>query len=255
MATRRVQRYCELYSAERTWRDMMEGGDMHPRRSTNGRRRQAAAAPLTEHASETMVSIPNSFALPPLDNRLNPPTIGPRLKHLRKERGWTLDELAAASGVSRSMLSQIERGQANPTLAIVWHLSQALGVELSEFVGSQRVERRSRIELTTSSFVPEIRTEDGRCVMRILSPASEVGRTELYHLTMAPAGELISDAHARGSYEHLSVLSGELLVESGDTSVSVGAGSIARYPVDLPHAIRNRTTEPVQALLVVVSAD
>ncbi len=199
-------------------------------------------------------STPNNVALRPLTGRLNPPTIGPRLKQLRKERGWTLDELAAASGVSRSMLSQIERSQANPTLAIVWQLSQALGVELSEFVATQRVERRSRIELTASSFVPEIRTEDGGCVMRILSPASEVGRTELYHLTMAPGGELVSEAHARGSYEHLSVLSGELLVESADTSVSVSTGSIARYPVDVPHAIRNRTAGPAQALLVVVSA-
>lgn len=225
---------------------------MHPRRATNERWRRAS--PLSEQASETMASTPESVALRPLDSRLDPPTIGPRLKQLRKDRGWTLDELAAASGVSRSMLSQIERGQANPTLAIVWHLSQALGVELSEFVGSQRVERRSRIELTGASFVPEIRTEDGRCVMRILSPPGEVGRTELYHLTMTPGGELISQAHARGSYEHLSVLAGELLVESADTSVTVGEGSIARYPVDVPHAIRNRTSGPAQALLVVVSA-
>lgn len=202
-----------------------------------------------------MASLPQSIALRTLGGRLNPPTIGPRLKQLRKERGWTLDELAAASGVSRSMLSQIERGQANPTLATVWHLSQALGVELSEFVGTQRVERRSRIELTASSFVPEIRTEDGNCVMRILSPATEVGRTELYHLTMAPGGELVSEAHSRGTYEHLSVLAGELTVESANTSASVGTGSIARYPVDVPHAIRNCTGEPAQALLVVVSAD
>lgn len=186
-------------------------------------------------------------------DRQNPPAIGPRLHQLRKERGLTLDVLSVASGVSRSMLSQIERGQANPTLAIMWYLSQALGVELSEFVGGQRVERRGRIELTAASFVPEIRTEDGQCVMRILSPAEKVGRTELYHLTMASGGELSSDAHARGSQEHLSVLTGELTVVSADTIATVGAGSIARYPVDVPHAIRNHTSQPAEALLVVMS--
>ncbi|MBU3078637.1 helix-turn-helix domain-containing protein [Sphingomonas quercus] len=185
--------------------------------------------------------------------RSNAPAIGPRLQQLRKERGLTLDELAAASSVSRSMLSQIERGQANPTLAIVWHLSQALGVELSEFVGGRRIERRGRIEVTAASFVPEIRTEDGNCVMRILSPAQEVGKTELYHLTVAPGGELVSDAHARGSTEHLSVLAGELIVTSGDTNAAVGTGAIARYPVDVPHAIRNHGVLPAQALLVVMS--
>lgn len=186
-------------------------------------------------------------------DRQNPPAIGPRLHHLRKERGLTLDVLSVASGVSRSMLSQIERGQANPTLAIMWYLSQALGVELSEFVGGQRVERRGRIELTAASFVPEIRTEDGQCIMRILSPADKVGRTELYHLTMAPGGELNSEAHARGSSEHLSVLTGELTVVSADTVATVGTGSIARYPVDVPHAIRNHTSAPAEALLVVMS--
>lgn len=185
--------------------------------------------------------------------RPSAPAIGPRLQQLRKDRRLTLDELAAASGVSRSMLSQIERGQANPTLAIVWHLSQALGVELAEFVGGQRVERRGRIEVTAASFVPEIRTEDGLCVMRILSPASEVGRTELYHLTVAPGGELVSGAHARGSMEHLSVLSGALTVVSADTEAVVATGAIARYPVDVPHAIRNHEAAPAEALLVVIS--
>lgn len=185
----------------------------------------------------------------------NAPKIGPLLLHFRKERGLTLDELAAASSVSRSMLSQIERGQANPTLAIVWHLSQALGVELSEFVGGQRVERRNRIEVTAASFVPEIRTEDGECVMRILSRDNEVGQRELYHLMLAAGGELVSDAHAAGSTEHLSVLSGELTVRSEDTTAIVGPGAIARYPVDVPHAICNFTAQPAQALLVVMSAD
>jgi XRE family transcriptional regulator, regulator of sulfur utilization len=200
-----------------------------------------------------MAALANNTYPSVMTSRHTPPAIGPRLQHLRKERGLTLDELSAASSVSRSMLSQIERGQANPTLATVWHLSQALGVELSEFVGGQRVERRGRIEVTAASFVPEIRTEDGQCVMRILSPASEVGRTELYHLTIAPGGELVSDAHARGSSEHLSVLVGELTVESADTVASVATGSIARYPVDVPHAIRNNSRLPAQALLVVIS--
>jgi XRE family transcriptional regulator, regulator of sulfur utilization len=185
-------------------------------------------------------------------DRPKPPAIGPRLQDLRKERGMTLDELSAASSVSRSMLSQIERGQANPTLAIVWRLSQALGVELSDFIAGHRMERRARIELTAASFVPEIRTEDGLCVMRILSAASDVGRTELYHLTMEPGGELVSDPHGQGSFEHLSVLSGEMAVMSADTTALVGAGAIARYPVDVPHAIRNPSSDPATALLVVV---
>ena len=188
-----------------------------------------------------------------MTGRNKPPIIGPRLQDLRKERGLTLDELSAVSGVSRSMLSQIERGQVNPTLAIVWYLSEALGLELSEFVGDKRIERRGRIEITPASFVPEIRTEDGQCIMRILSPASETGRTELYHLVIAAGGELISEAHSRGSSEHLTVLKGELTVQSADTVAVVGEGAIARYPVDVSHAILNHTRSSAEALLVVMA--
>ncbi len=188
-----------------------------------------------------------------MSKRETPPAIGPRLQHLRKERGLTLDELALASGVSRSMLSQIERGQANPTLATVWHLAHALSLELSDLVGVQRVERRGQIDVTAASFVPEIRTEDGQCILRILSPADKVGAMEFYHLTIAPRGELVSEAHARGSSEHLTVLDGELEVVSADMTATVGLGAIARYRVDVPHAIRNLTSAPAQALLVVIS--
>lgn len=187
-----------------------------------------------------------------MTERQTPPAIGPRLQQLRKERRMTLDDLAGASGVSRSMLSQIERGQANPTLATVWQLSHALGVELSDLVGTQRVERRGRIDVTAASFVPEIRTEDGQCVLRILSLADKVGEMEFYHLTIAPHGELVSEAHARGSMEHLTVLQGELTVMSADTTATVGTGAIARYPVDVPHAIRNPTDQPASAVLVVI---
>ncbi len=88
--------------------------------------------------------------------------------------------------------------------------------------------------------------------MRTLSPAAEVGRTELYHLTVAP-GRLVSEAHARGSMEHLSVLSGTLTVVSADTEAVVATRAIARYPVDVPHAIRNHEAAPAEALLVVIS--
>src|SRR6266850_7291399 len=57
-----------------------------------------------------------------------------RLKQLRAERGWSLDALAAASGVSRSMLSQVERGKANPTLAVTFRIARAFGMSLGELV-------------------------------------------------------------------------------------------------------------------------
>ncbi len=59
--------------------------------------------------------------------------ISQRVKQMRQQRTWSLEQLAAASGVSRSMLSQIERNQANPTLAVTCKIAQAFGMSLAEF--------------------------------------------------------------------------------------------------------------------------
>src|SRR5689334_576037 len=121
-----------------------------------------------------------------------PPPLGPRLKSIRKERSLSLDDLAKLSGVSKSMLSQIERGVANPTFATLWSLTTALQLELPELIGLQSDVSRPGIDLVASGFTPEIRTDDGLCVLRILSPTQSAGLVEWYDLTIHPGGALIS---------------------------------------------------------------
>lgn len=181
------------------------------------------------------------------------PSIGPHVQHLRKRRGMTLDGLAALSGVSRSMLSQIERGQANPTLATVWGLARALKIDVSELIGVAPSQNRVKVEVTASSFIPEIRTEDHRCVLRILSPAHRAGSIEWYELQVLPEGSLRSQPHAKGAREHLTVLDGCLQVEVGGENFELQPGATARYPGDVPHAIVNAGDVPARALLVVTS--
>src|SRR3954451_17153575 len=60
--------------------------------------------------------------------------LGGRVKQLRTAKGWSLEALANASGVSRSMLSQIEREQANPTLAVTMRIAQAFAMPLGDLL-------------------------------------------------------------------------------------------------------------------------
>ncbi|MES2054858.1 MAG: XRE family transcriptional regulator [Pseudomonadota bacterium] len=180
------------------------------------------------------------------------PQIGPAVQQHRKKAGMTLDVLSHASGVSRSMLSQIERGQTNPTVATVWALAQALKIDVSELIGGARPERRPHIEVASPSFTPEIRTEDGSCVLRILSPADRADSLEWYEIRFAAGGKLTSAAHAHGTREHLTVLDGELHVTLDGAEQIVGHGATARYPADIPHEIINLGTDPARALLVVI---
>lgn len=163
-----------------------------------------------------------------------PPAIGPRLQAQRKARALTLAELASASGVSRSMLSEIERGNANPTFGTLWHLTRALGLDFNGLIEGVRGDPRS-IERQTGHSTPVIRSADGTCTLQILSPAAMVSITEWYLLTFEHNGRLVSEPHTTGTVEHLHCTEGEITVSSGSSTVVLHAGETARYAADVPH--------------------
>ena len=160
---------------------------------------------------------------------INPPEIGPRLQAYRKELNLTLTELAALSGVSRSMLSEIERGNANPTYGTLWHLTRALKIDLNSLVSGASEERSgSIIDLQPGKLTPTIRSADGTCTLQILSPASMVSLIEWYLLSFDAEGELVSDPHGAGTVEHLHCTKGEIIVRSAGSTMIVGGGAGGR---------------------------
>src|SRR6478752_1498353 len=171
---------------------------------------------------------------PPAAAPPEPPRVGLTLQGLRQAQGLSLDELSRRAGVSKSMLSQIERNQANPTVAVVWRLANALRVELSELLGGERVAAPA-IETVPAHATPAMSSPDGLCRLRILGPIDLAGQFEWYELSIQPGGALESAAHEPGSREHLSVLGGELEVTAGGSLQSLKTGETARYAVDGPH--------------------
>jgi transcriptional regulator with XRE-family HTH domain len=157
------------------------------------------------------------------------------LRAARKARGLSLDAVAGLSGVSRSMVSQIERGESSPTVATLWNLTQALQVD---FAGLLEAKPATGIEVTRAQAAPVIEGRGQGLRLRILSPAEAVGKHEVYDLMFATGGELVSEAHSTGCREHLTVISGALSVVSGSEQSLLSAGDTARYPADRPHAIR-----------------
>lgn len=181
------------------------------------------------------------------------PEIGSRLQALRKQRGLSLDDLASASKVSRSMLSQVERGLANPTFATLWALTQALGIDIAQLIGDAADEREQQIELIEAHNIPRIQSADGHCTLRILSPPETTGEAEWYWLEIEPGASLTSQPHAAGCREHLSIIDGEAMVISAEAQQKAGAGATLRYRADVPHSISNAGSGRLQALLVVMT--
>lgn len=180
-----------------------------------------------------------------------PPEVGATLQRLRLERGLTLEDLSRIAGVSKSMLSQIEREKANPTIAITWRLSNALGVGIGELLASEPRDVDT-IRVLEAHETPTLPGQHAGYVLRILGPMELAGKYEWYELTLAPGGELASQAHDPGTNEHLTVLHGSLEVEVGAGKRKVKMGATARYPADHDHVIRNVGKTEAKGLLVVV---
>lgn len=176
-----------------------------------------------------------------------PPQIGKNTISLRKQRGMSLDELAKRSGVSKSMLSQIEQDKTNPTVITVWKIAQALDVSIQELMESSP---SSIIEVIRSDDAPVIFSKDMSCKFKINSPIHMADNLELYQITLKPHGKNASMPHFPKAEEFLTVISGRIKITSGDRSTLLNKGDTARYRADVEHVIENVSDETAEAYLV-----
>ena len=189
----------------------------------------------------------------PPEPRNAPPRVGDTLAALRQAQALSLDELSRKAGVSKSMLSQIERAQANPTVAVVWRLATELGVPIAELLGgAPAAPAAPAITLVPTQATPSLRSPDGLCELRILGPVEMAGQFEWYELKLQPGGVLDSQPHEPGTREHLTVVSGSMELQVNDVSQKLKLSETARYPADCSHSIRNHSKSAASAWLVVI---
>jgi len=171
-----------------------------------------------------------------------------KLKDARQRQGLSLDAVAKLSGVSKSMVSQIERGESSPTVATLWNLTRALQVDFAGLL--DETPAAPTIEVVTATQTPTIAGHGKGCRIRILSAPEQAGRNEVYDLSFSNGGRLDSDPHGPGAREHLTVIEGRILVRSGDAEQRLAAGDTAHYAVDVAHAIV-ALDGPARAFLIV----
>ena len=174
-----------------------------------------------------------------------------RLKEARRAQGLSLEAVANLSGVSRSMVSQIERGESSPTIATLWNLTRELQVDFAGLL--EAGETQDHIDVLRAGDVPKIENMGQGCRIRILSPPEDAGGHEVYDIRFDAGGTLNSQPHTRGSMEQLTVLEGEIALSSGAASDRLQAGDTARYAVDVAHSI-SAPDGPARVFLIVKNA-
>ncbi len=172
-----------------------------------------------------------------------------RMADLRQRHSYTLEQLAAASGVSRSMLSQIERGQANPTLAVTSRIAQAFGMSVGELVDDPMAS--GTIEIVHGNDPSHVFRADGGCRIRTLSPLHMEKNVEFYELELQPGAALESAPHFDGTRELFTVATGAARLVAGETACELESGDSAQYRADVEHTISARGDTPLVGYIVV----
>ncbi len=166
------------------------------------------------------------------------PPIGENIQKMRKQKQFTLDTLAERSGVSKSMLSQIESGKVNPTVATVWKIARGLGVELDALLkGMDRGLKKFDIIRKESTTILDT-TEKGPHI-RVLSPIEMAEDLEIYLLDFEKGTALHSKPHEPKSEEYLTVLEGRVKVRAGNNEAELNTGDFIIYNCDIEHSIEN----------------
>lgn len=179
--------------------------------------------------------------------------LGQTILRLRTADKMSLGDLSESSGVAKSMISQIEKNEANPSLATLSRLSQALGTSVQAMVSS----RNSGSALVQKSGIqdtPVLKSEDGLCELRIIGSIDTVQWVQWYDFRAKRGGLLESSPHPEGSVENLTVLSGEVAVEVEGERWIAKAGETLRYKADRTHSIENIGETDVHATMVNILA-
>ena len=178
----------------------------------------------------------------------SPPKVGQEIQRLRLEQNYTLDQLAAKSGVSKSILSQIERDRSNPTLATIWRITRALESPLENVLSAN--DGTFSFEKLSRNATPEVTNEDNGFRLRILGTLKTVSSVQWYEFNAEPDAELVSESHGKGSLESITLCIGNLTVTIGDDIQTICAGETFRYQTDLPHKLKNEGNKDTHGFMV-----
>jgi transcriptional regulator with XRE-family HTH domain len=175
--------------------------------------------------------------------------IGGRVRQGRGSRGWTLDQLAGRSGVSRRMLVSIEQGSANPSIATLLRISDALGIGLPALVD---MDHPPGLRVTRAGTAPVLWRGKlgGQAVLVAGTEPPDV--TELWDWTLGPRESHSSQAHAAGTRELLLVLDGQLKLKVGQHAEVLDKGDSASFAGDLPHGYVNPSSAQVARFALTV---
>lgn len=179
--------------------------------------------------------------------------IATNLRRIRKQQQLSLSELAERSGVSKSMLGQIERNESSPTISTLWKIATGLQVSFTALM-EPHSNASSAVKVLNEADLQPVANDHGRFRLFPIVPAQPDRSFEVVDLELQPGAVSASQPHIRGTEEIVLVYEGTLQISLGEQqqkSWLVPSGSVICYPADQHHAYRNAAAGNTRAVMVI----
>ncbi|MFI5836835.1 helix-turn-helix domain-containing protein [Micromonospora sp. NPDC051300] len=173
-----------------------------------------------------------------------------QVRELRAARGWSFEELAGRSSVSKGMLVQIEGGRTNPSIGTLCRVADAFGVNIAQLLEPAE---ENTVRVTSADEAPVLWRGANGGAARLLSGIGEPDMVELWDWRMRPGEALHSPDHPPGTREILHVLDGALTVTVDGVDHAVRAGETVEFHADRQHGYRTAGDGPVRLMMVTVT--
>lgn len=161
--------------------------------------------------------------------------VAKNIKRLREENKLSMDQLAKLSGVSKSMLAQIERGDGNPTISTLWKISNGMKVPFDALT----VRPESPYEIVKTSEIQPLLEDDGKVKNYSIFPDDENRRFAVYYLELDEGSYWESESHLKGTTEFITIFTGKIEIYAGGQRFVVEKGESIRFKADVVHSYKN----------------
>lgn len=169
------------------------------------------------------------------------------LRRMRENRRLSLDAVARLTGVSKSMLGQIERGEVNPTVSTMWKIAGGLKVNFTALF--QREQERAE-ELDIGSITPLLEDE-GRYRDYPLFTTGDGRPFEILYIEIDPGSGLEAEPHPEGTQEFITVHSGAVEVYVDGETHCAAHNRALRFTADRPHGYKNPSNDVCRMTMVI----
>ncbi|WCK54907.1 XRE family transcriptional regulator [Aneurinibacillus sp. Ricciae_BoGa-3] len=161
--------------------------------------------------------------------------IAKNLKMMRENKKLSLEKVSEMTGVSKTMLGQIERGESSPTITTVWKIAKGLKISFTSLINNPQPDT----VVVSSSDIEPLIEDNGKYRLYPFFPFEEGRRFEVYAVEIDKGGYLSAEAHTEGTEEFITVFGGELTVRVNNEEYTIKEGDSIRFRADREHAYHN----------------